>query len=203
MVTMKSTTTRVLSFLILSLFLQQQRRRVCVVVAFESRTLPTHRTIVSLPLGNFIRNHGTTTRRDHKSVQLSITSKDTDYGEDSRRFRRTYYNNESWLRHRSSDRLIRNFTTMVSSGIFRQLLRDIGVVAIVSMGIILWNCALVAGFDDLSGHHHGPLVNSPCLPILELPRDPFVLSSPALGLLLGKWMTLYDLNRAPSETLTL
>lgn len=133
-----------------------------------------------------LRKNSQTVSRKTWVKPLSITSKDTDYGEDSRRFRRTYYNNESWLRHRSSDRLIRNFTSMISSGIFRQLLRDIGVVAIVSTLIVAWNCGLVVGFDDLTGHHHEPIINSPCLPLLELPRDPFILSSPALGLLLGK-----------------
>jgi hypothetical protein len=117
---------------------------------------------------------------------LFIAGKDGSYGEDSRRFRRTFYTHDDWPRHRSPNRLLRNFVTITSSGIFRQMLREVGLVVAVSTSVIVWNCALVVGFDDLVGHHHAPLFGTSAgFPLLELPLDPFTLSSPALGLLLG------------------
>ena len=46
-------------------------------------------------------------------------TKDIPYGETSRKFRRTVYTHEDWVKHRSSDRFIKNLFSIVSSGIYK------------------------------------------------------------------------------------
>jgi putative membrane protein len=107
------------------------------------------------------------------------------YGEASRKFRRSYFTHSDWLKARRDDRFVYNLNTILTSGIARQLAKEIGIIAGISAFIVVWNCLLVAGFDDFSGVHHNPIFNAADLiPLLKLPSDPFTLSSPALGLLL-------------------
>ena len=46
-------------------------------------------------------------------------TKDIPYGENSRKFRRTVYTHEDWVKHRSSDRFIKNLFSIVNSGIYK------------------------------------------------------------------------------------
>jgi hypothetical protein len=41
------------------------------------------------------------------------------YGEESRRYRRTVYRHEDWLKHRSETRLLRNLQGTFTSGVVR------------------------------------------------------------------------------------
>jgi ion channel-forming bestrophin family protein len=97
------------------------------------------------------------------------------YGEASRKYRRTVYTHKDWLTHRSNDRIISNLLSMFYSGVIRQVKNKIILVASVAIFCTLWDDFLVdtALFDHLVA-----------LPHLSLPTIPFVLSSPALGLLL-------------------
>lgn len=115
------------------------------------------------------------------------------YGEQSRRFRRTFFSHEDWRKHRSSDRLLKNLRTTLKSGVVRQLANELFLVAIVAVTLCLWNALLVTGYQDFVGLLHPPLSTN--MPLLSLPMEPFSLSSPALGLLLvfrtnasfGRW----------------
>jgi len=91
------------------------------------------------------------------------------YGEESRKFRRTVYTHEDWVKHRSESRITRNLQGMVYSGVLRQLKNEIALVVAVASFVILWNSGIA------------PYIG---LPDLTLPVLPFTLSSPALGLLL-------------------
>ena len=43
------------------------------------------------------------------------------YGESSRKYRRTIYNHNDWIRHRSNDQLFDNLQSMFFSGVVRQV----------------------------------------------------------------------------------
>ena len=43
------------------------------------------------------------------------------YGEESRRYRRTVYRHEDWLKHRSETRLLRNLKGTFTSGVVRPI----------------------------------------------------------------------------------
>lgn len=112
------------------------------------------------------------------------------YGEESRKYRRTAYAWDDWVKHRSPDRFFYNLGTMIQSGLLRSVLKEVSVVAAIATVCVLWNCALVDGWSDFAGGHHGPLFPlaegraSTDIPRLSLPLTPFTLSSSALGLLL-------------------
>jgi putative membrane protein len=105
------------------------------------------------------------------------------YGEASRKFRRSYFGHSDWLNARRDGRYLYNFRTLFSSGVARQLFKEVSIAAYIATFLVVWNALLVVGYDDFSGVHHDPLTSS-VLPLLKLPSEPFTLSSPALGLLL-------------------
>jgi len=109
--------------------------------------------------------------------------KDISYGEASRKFRRTVYSHEDWVRHRDPDRFIRNIFNVGTSGIYRNLARELWAVVAVTMLVLVYN-GIITGYQDVSGAYHAPILSSPFLPPLTLPATPFTLSSPSLGLLL-------------------
>jgi len=65
---------------------------------------------------------------------------------------------------------VTNLSGILDSGLVRQLLQEVGLVASVAAVVLFWNEILVDRIDSL--------------PKLLLPIEPFTLSSPALGLLL-------------------
>jgi putative membrane protein len=109
------------------------------------------------------------------------------YGEGSRKYRRTVYTHNEWVKHRSSDRFIRNLSSMISSGVYKVL-----ATAGIATFLVIWN-GLTGGYTDLDGVQHEAIVKF--LPMLTLPLTPFTLLSPSLGLLLvfrtnssyGRW----------------
>lgn len=106
------------------------------------------------------------------------------YGEQSRKFRRTVYSADDWVKHRDPDRFFRNLSTIFDSGIVAQLVNEVAAVTTISMLVCAWNLALVDGYLDLSGVQHDPLFQLPTFLRFALPVGPFTLSSSALGLLL-------------------
>ena len=93
------------------------------------------------------------------------------YGEASRKYRRTVFTHKDWLDHRSNDRLVSNLVSMFFSGVIRQVKNKILLVSFVALFVTLWDDFLVKNYFEN-------------LPHLCLPTIPFLLSSPALGLLL-------------------
>jgi putative membrane protein len=114
------------------------------------------------------------------------------YGEGSRKYRRTVYTHNEWVKHRSSDRFIRNISSMISSGVYKSLGREVAATTSIATFLVVWN-ALTGGYTDFDGVQHEAIIAA--LPQLTLPLTPFTLLSPSLGLLLvfrtnssyGRW----------------
>ena len=109
------------------------------------------------------------------------------YGEGSRKYRRTVYTHNEWVKHRSSDRFIRNLSSVFDSGVYKSLAKEVLATTGVASFLLLWN-ALTGGYTDLAGVQHEAIIDF--LPTLTLPLTPFTLLSPSLGLLLGKLVHL-------------
>ena len=102
------------------------------------------------------------------------------YGESSRKYRRTVYTHDDWIKHRSPDRTFTNIKSVFFSGIVRQLSKEILLMSIVATFCVVWNEVVATGNSEaLLGS-----VSSMSLPHLSLPLLPFQLSAPSLGLLL-------------------
>jgi hypothetical protein len=112
-------------------------------------------------------------------------AKDISYGENSRKFRRTVYTHEDWVRHRSPDRFFRYIASVPTSGIYKNLARELVLLTAITTVVVFYN-GLITGYQDINGIAHGPVWSNPFLPPLTLPMQPFALASPSLGLLLGK-----------------
>ena len=113
---------------------------------------------------------------------------DIRYGEESRKFRRTIYTHDDWVKHRSHRRFFRNIYTSCTSGIYRNIATEVLVVTCIATLVVVWNSIIVGGFTDFVGQHHPPIFHNlpKWVPILQLPLTPFTLASSSLGLLLGK-----------------
>ena len=106
------------------------------------------------------------------------------YGEGSRKYRRTVYTHNEWVKHRSSDRFVRNLGSIFNSGVYKSLANEVVATTAVATFLVAWN-AITGGYTDFNGVQHDAVVSS--LPMLTLPLTPFTLLSPSLGLLLGKY----------------
>ena len=140
-----------------------------------------------------ISSAGQVQHREGKSILMASINKippEKAYGETSRQFRRTFFTHKDWMKHRSENRFFKNVMTTVKSGVVRQLAGQVGFVILTSSFVVAWNSLLVEGYVDFSAVHHDALIQSG-LPLMKLPIEPFTLSSPALGLLLGECILLY------------
>jgi putative membrane protein len=91
------------------------------------------------------------------------------HGEASRKYRRTVFTHQDWIDHRASDSLLKNLSSIITSGIVRQIVGEISLVAAIATAVVVWNGKIAPEYG---------------LPMFCLPTAPFTLSSPALGLLL-------------------
>jgi len=107
------------------------------------------------------------------------------YGEVSRQYRRTVYSHDDWVKHRSPDRFIRNLKSFSSSGVIKNLGKEVIATTGLAAALVGWNMIFGEYQDLMSITHNGPLHDT-LIPVLSLPLAPFTLSSPSLGLLLGK-----------------
>lgn len=110
--------------------------------------------------------------------------KDT-FAEKSRKFRRTVFTHEDWVRHRSSDRFWRNLVTTLDSGIARNLRKEQGFLLGATVAVILANC-ITGQYQGLDGvMYDGPLkVIGDTIGPISLPNAAFSTGLPALSLLL-------------------
>lgn len=107
------------------------------------------------------------------------------YGEGSRKYRRTVYTHDQWVKHRSSDRFVNNLRTLFQSGIYKQVGREVFLTVSIAISVCVWN-ALVGGYQDFSGAMHDPVIQERWAMKVGLPMEAFNLLSPSLGLLLGE-----------------
>lgn len=107
------------------------------------------------------------------------------FGEGSRKYRRTVYTHDQWVKHRSSDRFVNNLTTLLYSGIYKNIGKEVLATTSVAAFVWVWNM-LVGGYEDFSGVIHDPLIRSNLATAVGLPLTIFTTLSPSLGLLLGE-----------------
>ena len=113
------------------------------------------------------------------------------YGEQSRMYRRDVFGYDNWVEHRSTNRFVGNLFDVLKSGVFRQLLPSCFYMSSIALFVILYNTALVDGYDDFSGLHHDPVLSAfsfLSFPLMKIPGDFFSLCTPSLALLLGTSM---------------
>jgi len=103
------------------------------------------------------------------------------YIEMSRKDRRTIFMHDDWVRHRSSERFLRNIRTLGSSGINQALKTELSFVTAVAAFVVAFNI-LFHGYQDLDGLAHPGVFMS--MKPLDLPALPFTVLMPALSLLL-------------------
>ena len=133
-------------------------------------------------------NHPSDSATKQKTTtELAMSTKPADkvvYGEESRKYRRTVYTHKEWVEHRSADRFLKNLSTLPTSGIYKNLAKEVVATTLVATCVVVYNC-IVGGYTDFDGNAHPALTTA--LSIAGLPLVPFTLVTPSLGLLLGKW----------------
>ena len=125
------------------------------------------------------------------------------YAEQSRMFRRNVYSHDDWVSHRAPDRFIRNIKSITGSGVYKNIANEVSATTAVALVICGYNM-LVGEYTDLSGENHAGVLANTFLPLIGFPLAPFTLSSPSLGLLLGKTdkTLFYVVAWIASKTLT-
>jgi predicted membrane chloride channel (bestrophin family) len=111
------------------------------------------------------------------------TIKNIEYGEQSRKFRRTVYSHDDWRQHRQTDRFLYYLRAMFSSGVYKNLAREVTAATAIAAVLCLYN-ALVGGYVDFGGVQHDAIISNPSLAPAGLPLVPFSLCTSSLGLLL-------------------
>jgi hypothetical protein len=118
-------------------------------------------------------------------VRFSTKTERISYGEEYRKSRRTVYTHEDWVKHRSPDRFLRNLGMTATSGIYRNVGREVSAVVLVAILLILWNMATI-GYSDFQGMEHEAVWTHGRSPSFTIPEEAFTLPSSFLGLLLGE-----------------
>ena len=113
------------------------------------------------------------------------------FGEGSRKYRRTVYTHNEWVKHRSSDRFLNNLSTLFNSGIYKNIGQEVALVTVMAMFVWGWNL-LVGGYQDLAGVMHDPILKENWAMMIGLPLTPFTVLNSSLGLLLGELHNDYN-----------
>ncbi|CAJ1964457.1 unnamed protein product [Cylindrotheca closterium] len=108
-----------------------------------------------------------------KPISSTSPPKSISYGEESRKFRRTIYSHDDWVKHRSPNRFLRNVMSIAKSGIYKNISNEAVAVTFVATFLVVWNTTVQK--EVLSGPFTA----------LTFPMTAFTLSSSSLGLLLG------------------
>ena len=86
-------------------------------------------------------------RSDDPFVLFSDFESNIPYGEESRKFRRTVYTHEDWVKHRSPDRFFKNIRSTTKSGIYKvRRIVLLVLVLCIGVGVVYW-CVFVIEFD--------------------------------------------------------
>jgi len=109
------------------------------------------------------------------------------YAEESRQYRRTVYMHDEWVKHRSSERFIKNLRTIGKSGVSSALGMELSFITATAVFCVVANM-MFHGYQDFTGAMHpAPLASVPVLNTikqLSLPAFTFSIGMPALSLLL-------------------
>jgi len=97
------------------------------------------------------------------------------------------YMHDEWVKHRSSERFIKNLRSITKSGVGQSLGLELNFVTATAVFCVLANMALM-GYQDFGGvMHASPLQDLAIvrdIHNLALPALPFTIGMPALSLLL-------------------
>jgi len=137
---------------------------------------------------------------DDKSMSRTIldgVGAGTDaWREGSRRYRRTVFGPNDWIRYRRSTRLLDNLLNSFNSSVLRALWFDISIIVSLATALLVYNHILTDGLvlnwiqQYMTAEEFEPEQIAQAaetfknIPKLQLPLSPFTLSSPSLGLLL-------------------
>jgi predicted membrane chloride channel (bestrophin family) len=107
------------------------------------------------------------------------------YSEEQRKDRRTIFMHDEWVRHRSSERFLRNILSIGSSGINQALFKELAFMISTAVFVVVFNMLFVS-YQDFGGvSHPGPLnFLDADFKAMSLPAQPFSIVMPALSLLL-------------------
>lgn len=131
-------------------------------------------------------NHAVTKSSLYMGPPIDPSAPATDlYGEGSRKFRRTVYTHNEWVKHRSPDRFVNNLSTLFNSGIYKNVGKEVAATVAVATFVWAWNM-LAGGYQDLAGVQHDAIIQADWAKVAGLPLQAFTVVSPSLGLLLGK-----------------
>lgn len=106
-----------------------------------------------------------------------------------RRDRRDFFNQEKWVKHRDKDRFVKNLIRIPFSRVVWMIAAEVSIISGIAWLLVAYNHLFVLGFVAPDGVQYPPITDL-SFPLLTLPTDPFVLSSPALSLLLGTSITI-------------
>jgi hypothetical protein len=88
----------------------------CVVVAVVATTLLLAVGVTTTSAFATV----TTTKRGRTATQIKASEvTEIPYGEESRKYRRTVYSHDDWVKHRSPDRFWKTLKTTTKSGIYK------------------------------------------------------------------------------------
>jgi len=125
------------------------------------------------------------TDSDARYERVPWWKQSAEFSEEQRKDRRTIFMHDDWVRHRSSERFLRNMRTIGSSGINQALFKELTFMTFAAVFVVVFNMLFVSyqDFDGLS--HVGPLNFLDFdLKAMSLPALPFSIAMPALSLLL-------------------
>ena len=108
-------------------------------------------------------------------------------GEEQRKYRRTVYTHDDWKKHRSQDRFFYYIAAIFKSGVYKNLGREVSWTVAVATFVVGYNI-IANEYTDFGGVQRTVPILSDLLPKLSLPLNVFTVTSPSLGLLLGKYM---------------
>mmetsp|Transcript_13900 Transcript_13900/g.21340 ORF Transcript_13900/g.21340 Transcript_13900/m.21340 type:complete len:411 (+) Transcript_13900:206-1438(+) len=122
------------------------------------------------------------TTESSTALQADAPIQKPTYGEESRKYRRTVFGHDDWVKHRRPDRFVKNLSTIFDSGVTQGTRFEVSCVAGVATFATLWNGLFYEGLRDFNGVLHDPIVNLNAP--LVLPAMPFTVSVSALALLI-------------------
>lgn len=104
-------------------------------------------------------------------------------GDVQRKFRRTVYTHDDWVKHRDQSRFLTYLAAVFKSGVYKNLVAEVTAATFIASFICAYN-AVFGGYTDFEGIQHGALMTNVALQKLGLPLNAFTTTSPMLGLLL-------------------
>lgn len=118
--------------------------------------------------------------------QTTIARLEKGLTEMNRRDRRDFFNADKWVQHRASDRFLENLIRIPFSRVVWMIFKEVSIISLISWLLVAYNHLFVLGYTDLFEGTYYPPITDMQFPLLTLPKEPFILSSPALSFMLGE-----------------